>query len=846
MLTLIRNLRCNSNNLADSPSEIRSHALCKRLCLPRVFALVCLYSACAVAGMLVTETANAQVETTATTVKSADGEMERAKARFRQGAFAQAGVHWMEAARLYETEGKVNEQCQALINLAHAFEQEGHIKRAVATLQTALQLSEQTGNRVLTATIFGRLGNAFYAIGKGDQAIDHLTKGLNIAREEKKTSLEAVLLNDLGNVFSSRKKFGEAISDYSESKRLAMQAGQRALAATAQTNMALAHMDNKQFPESEKQLDMAYIEVRKLDNSYAKAYGLLNIGLGYDDLRSPSTPRMMAEAERQFACKTRARGICIELGNPLLLTKKRESPLYSPSDKRLARQASDSFEAAALVATSLGDPRVQSYAWGYLGTLLEKERRYEAALDFTRRAAFAAQKGNVPESSYRWQWQTARLLKASGKEDEALAAYNRAVAILTPIRYEYSVGYQGRHHSFRDSVAPLFAELEDTLLRRAALAQTPDQTQQLLVQVRDTVEASRIAELQDYFRDDCVAEARARRGASDPLPRNTAVLYPIMLADRLELLVNMAGSLKRYSVPVPAKELTQEVDLFRDAIQARGSKDYLRPAKNLYEWLMAPLQQDFRAIGVTTVVVVPDGPLRTIPMAALHDGREFLVNQYAVAVTPSMNLTDTRALDRGTINLLVMGLTESVLKFPALPNVASEVQAIRTLYGGHLLMDNQFIAPSVEREMKETGVEIVHIASHGAVDEDVNDSFVLAYDQKITMDRLSQLVGLRQYRENPLELLTLSACQTGVGDDRAALGLAGVAIKAGARSALASLWFIDDQATSSLIAEFYRQLKNANVTKAVSLQRAQLKSMSEPGHEHPSFWAPFLLISNWM
>ena len=840
-----RTIRSDRIDSADSASEAHARIIHSKMGRSKVLLCACIYFACAAAGLLVVDTPGALANNAEASADSADGEMERGKARFRQGAFGQAGVHWMEAARLYEHEGRVKEQCQVLINLAHALEQEGQVRKAMTTLQAALQLSERIGHRGLTAAIFGRLGNASYALGKGDQALEHLTKGLTIAREEKKTALTAVLLNDLGNVLSSRNQFAEAIDVYAESKTLATQTDQRALAATAQTNMALALMEDQQFAESEKQFDAAYIDVQALEDSYSKAYGLLNIGLGYDDLRSAlATPRMVAEAERKSTDKSR--GVGVGPGKSPASPEGRKLPSYVPSDNSLVRQASDSFVAAGQVATRLGDPRAQSYAWGYLGTLLEKERRFGEALDFTRRAAFAAQKGNVPESSYRWQWQTARLLKASGKEDDALAAYHRAVAILKPIRYEYSVGYQGRHHSFRDSVAPLFMELEDTLLRRAAVAQTADQTQQLLVQVRDTVETSRAAELQDYFRDDCVAAARGRRGASDSLPHNTAVLYPIILPDRLELLVNLAGSLTRYGVPVTAEKLTQEVRTFRRTIQDRRSRNYLPSAQLLYRWLIAPLQKDFLAAGVTTVVVVPDGPLRTIPMAALHDGRQFLVNQYAIAVTPSMDLTDLRPVDRSKINLLTMGLTESVQGFPALPNVASEVSTISTLYGGHLLMDNQFILPSMEREMREEGVGIVHIASHGVVEHDVSNSFLLAYDDKVTMDRLSQLVGLLQYRETPLELLTLSACETAVGDDRAALGLAGVAIKAGARSAMASLWFIDDKATSDLVAEFYRQLQNPNVTKAVSLQRAQQKIMSEPGHEHPSYWAPFLLINNWL
>jgi CHAT domain-containing protein len=784
------------------------------------FAFMCsLYAA---PGSAVAESFNSQgdrvVESAAS---SADDEMARGKMRFRQGAFAQAAVHWMEAARTYEKQGRTTEQCQALINLAHALEQEGQIKRAMTTLQAALRLSEQSGSRIMTASILGRLGNAFFALGKGDLALDHLKKALTIARNEKKNALTALLLNDLGNVLAGRNQFAEAIDVYTETKTFADQTGQHALAATAQTNMALAFLDDEQLAASEKQLDQAFVAVQELENSYAKAYALLNIGLGYEDLQTAlSSPRMRPqEAE-------------------VTLT-------ISPLMTSLMRQASDSFVAAAKVATELGDSRAQSYAWGHMGHLLEKERRYSEALNFTRRAVLAAQKGNAPESSYQWQWQTARLLRASGKEDDALAAYNRAVTILKPIRYEYSVGYQGRHNSFRDSVAPLFIEFEDTLLRRADAAQTPQEEQDLLIQVRNTVEASRTAELQDYFRDDCVAMARSRRGGSHAIPQNTAVLYPIILPDRLELLISLSGRLKHYSVAVTAEQLIREIRTFRRTVQDPMSRNYLSSAQALYQWLMAPLQPEFLAAGVTTVVVVPDGPLRTIPISALHDGREFVVNRYAIGVTPSMDLTDSRPLHRSEVNLLTMGLTESVRGFPALPNVASEVQKIRALYGGHVLMDNEFVVPSMEREMKENGVGILHIASHGVVENDVNDSYLLAYDDKVTMDRLSQLVGLLQYRQDALELLTLSACKTAVGDDRAALGLAGVAVKAGARSALATLWFIDDKSTSELVGEFYRQLQDSSVTKAVSLQRAQLKLMSDPGYEHPSFWAPFLLINNW-
>ena len=244
--------------------------------------------------------------------------------------------------------------------------------------------------------------------------------------------------------------------------------------------------------------------------------------------------------------------------------------------------------------------------------------------------------------------------------------------------------------------------------------------------------------------------------------------------------------------------------------------------------------------------MVVQGPLRTIPMGALHDGRQFVVDKLAVAVTPSLELTDMVPATRRKATLLSVGLTESVEGMPAPRYADAEVQAIRTLYGGKLLMNKQFSTPSLEEEIKDQGVGIVHVASHTVVANDPRNSFVLAHDGRITMDRLSQLVGLQQYRQHPLDLLTLSACETPAEDDRAALGLNGVAVKTGARTALATLWIAETETTTELITEFYRQLQDPTVSKAVALQRAQQKILAQRGRSHPSFWAAFLLINNWM
>jgi CHAT domain-containing protein len=141
---------------------------------------------------------------------------------------------------------------------------------------------------------------------------------------------------------------------------------------------------------------------------------------------------------------------------------------------------------------------------------------------------------------------------------------------------------------------------------------------------------------------------------------------------------------------------------------------------------------------------------------------------------------------------------------------------------------------------------ILHIASHAQFGNEVDKTFLLTFDEKLSIDNLNRYIGLLQFRDNPLEILTLSACETAAGDDLAALGLAGIAIKAGARSALATLWHINDLASSILVGEFYRQLQGPTTTRAKALQGAQLRLLGDRRFQHPGYWSPFLLISNWL
>jgi len=287
-------------------------------------------------------------------------------------------------------------------------------------------------------------------------------------------------------------------------------------------------------------------------------------------------------------------------------------------------------------------------------------------------------------------------------------------------------------------------------------------------------------------------------------------------------------------VPVGADTLGRTVHQFRANLQTRHKNKFIIQARKLYDWLIAPLSAVLTTQDIDTLVIVPDGPLRTVPLAT----------------TPGFNLTDPRPLSRQNISILLNGLSVKVAhanKFNALTNVTEEIQSIKSLFdNSKVLLNSQFTLEGVGEALQKRPYSIVHVASHGQFQRDPKDTFLLAYDDKLTMDILENYLKFNELNYS-VELLTLSACQTAVGDERAALGLAGVAIKAGAKSALASLWFVVDEATSKLMSEFYQQLiNNPDFSKAQALQAAQKKLIAHKKFRHPAYWSPFLLIGNWL
>lgn len=731
-------------------------------------------------------------------------EMTSAAEEFsRAGRFDSAAAAWAESARFHAGRGDGEREADALLGLARALRALGHQPRAVASVEQALALVG--ADSVLAASGWTLLGSLLNARGSRTEAGEALARASGIAARLGRDDLLAAAMQETGNLRVALEQPAQALAAYEESMALAQRSGQAALALASAINAARTALALGDAAAALSRADAARAGLRDLGAAHEQTFMLVSLG------------------ELYLRIQAVAAG-----GNAALLA------------------AIETLRAGLAQAEALQDNRTASFALGLLAQAYAREGRHEEAARLTARAIFRAQQIQASDLLYRWHWQHARYLLAQGDEEGALAGYRRAAYHLQLIRNDLIAASAASGSSFRAALAPLYFEFADLLLRRTRKLADQAQQQRLLAEARDVVEQSKSAELQDYFQDGCVAAQEARAAEVSLVGARTVVLYPIILADRLELLLSFADGLKQVTVPVKSGELIEEIRRFRTALEKRTTREFLPWGQKLYERLIHPIREELASRGTDTIVFVPDGALRTIPLAALHDGNDFLIRHFALATTPGLKLTEPRPLPARAMNVLLNGLTLPVQGFSSLPNVDNELNAIEKLFGGKQLRDRDYLLGNLERELRSQPYDIVHIASHGQFQGDPKRSFLLAYDGKLTMDALERLIAPGRIGAQSIELLTLSACQTATGDDRAALGLAGVAVKAGARSAMATLWYINDMSSATLIAEFYRNLQAAGTSKAQALQRAQIALLADGRYRHPGYWAPFLLIGNWL
>ena len=548
----------------------------------------------------------------------------------------------------------------------------------------------------------------------------------------------------------------------------------------------------------------------------------------------------------------------------LLLALAEQAMTLGESAQALALRA---LEEANQIARDTGQEAAQVQALDGLAQFYEDAGRNDEAQALTDAAVLIAGRLGDQHLLMPLAWRQARLLRAAGDQRGALLAFQRAADHLEHIRKDIPVAYADGRSSFRTTFAPVYQALAEMLL-----AQAPDDQQQVrLRRARQAVERIKQSELEDYLGERCVVRTGFDELAGT-LAAGTAVLYPIILSDRLELLVERASGIERLSVEVSSELLTEVARRFARDLRTRGWPD--TDAAILHRWLLAPVEA-LTGDTLDTLIVVPDASLRLFPFGSLRRDGRYVMEDYAIAVVPGLSITRVSTTPAKRPRTLLAGLSqpgEVVSRLPseilrslegppatnppssaersarlqeilALPGVEQEIESLSRLGPGQVMLNEAFTVNAFERALGSGEFGRVHIASHGVFGDSAQSTFLMAHNDIISMDRLEQLLGQAGVGEG-IDLLTLSACQTAEGDDRAPLGLAGAALKARAGAALGSLWPVADDATRLLMDSFYRALQGG-ASKVEALRSAQLEVLADPRFAHPFYWAPFILVGDW-
>lgn len=817
---------------------------------------------------------------------------EKLAIAYRQiGQFEQAIDHWKEAIANYRQLGDIAKVGRLLVEQAQTYSRLGQNKEAIALLcgasetdencleseGSALQIARKFQDKQGEAAALGSLGEAYRFRGKYDKAIETLLASLKITQEINLPFYHSSVLNSLGNAYFSKAQLNEQRANSAQLRGAENRASEFIKGATSDYKKALGYLNNS-------------LELTRTQNDQSgQMRTLLNLIQLYYRSENSKLPDNANQAEQALQealtlleslpdspNKVYAAIDLAELEQPVDSSNSTSFSAQCSLRKLDDSQAEKLLQKAVSIAQRLQDSRSQSFALGKLGHLYECRKDYGKALEFTQQARLAADQNlRAKDSLYLWEWQAGRIFKAQGKESEASNAYERAIATLEGeggIRDNLLIAERDLQFNFQDTISPLYREFARAKLERAqSLPVASQEYQKELDSALDASDSLKLAELQNYFGNDCTFVVLDKERIDDLEREDTAFFSSIILDERTAIVASLPNPehkfnpkaerrLKKFQWINDSQKLIEEIKNFRVEIQKfyDPTDPFLTPAQNLYNSIIRPFASDLDPAHIKTIVFIQDGLLRSIPMAALHDGQEFLVQKYAIATTLGLRLTSPQSLDFQGLRTLALGLSEAATvdgeKFKPLENVIDELEQVTQLFpGSKKLLNEQFTRQSLEQELKQAVYPIIHIATHGQFGTIPEDSFlVTGNNEKITITELESDIRSFSRGSEPVELLALTACQTGIGDDRATLGMAGITVQAGVRSALASLWYVDDAFTQELVAKFYDNLRlpfedsasRSQMSKAEALKEAQNALINQK--IHPARWAPFILIGNWL
>ena len=709
---------------------------------------------------------------------------------------------WQRSESLYQQADDSSGILGSQINQAQALQSLGYYRRSRQQLEDISQQLSTMPDSELKVNGLRTLGMALQVLGDLEGSRAALFESANIAVEINAVNELSVTYLSLGKVAEDWGDSAAAISMFERAKREALNPA----------DVLQADLERLRF----------YVEAGDVDQSARTAS---DIAAQLEDL-PPSRLAVYGTVNLSASLAKES-----DLGRSLPIAQQ---------NHLLAK--------AVQSAVALNDVQSEAHALNQWSALYMRTQQWSEALSLAEKSFRIARTIQADDIASQSAWQMGRILKQQNETEAAIAAYSEAVDSLQSLRSDLVAIDPDVQFSFRENIEPIYRELVSLLLEpddsenlgNKAIAQP---SQKNLTQARQVIESLQLAELDNFFQEACIDAVSQQ---IDQVDAHATIVYPIILPDRLAVIASSPGQpLAYYATPISAETVKATLrDLLSSIHPASDNEHRLALSQQVYDWLVRPAEESQITTETETMVFVLDGLLRNIPMAALHDGQQYLIEKYAVALSPGLQLMSAQALDQIEPNAVVGGISEARNGLSALPAVATELSDISELITTRTMLNEAFTSDALARTVQTTSASIVHLATHGQFSSRLEDTFLSTWEGRLNVKELSEILRNRG-QSNAIELLVLSACDTATGDDRAVLGLAGLAVKSGARSTVATLWPVKDQAAAKLMQALYEGISQSGMSKAEALRQAQLSLLEDPSYSDPFFWSAYTLVGNW-
>lgn len=800
------------------------------------------------------------------------------------GEKQQALAYYNQALPLQRAVGNLNAQVATLSNAGSAYSDLGEKQKALGYYLEALPLERKAGNRYWEAGTLSNIGRVYEDLGEKQKALEYYNQALPLSRAVGDRDGESRALNNIGKVYGDLGDSKQELDYFNQALTLERAVGSRVSEACTLGNIGVMY---DALGEHQKALDY-YNQALPLDRAAGDRLGeslaLNNIGAAYLSLgekklalenytqalalaravQMPQTQAVVLNNLRDYWRKEGQPAIAIFFGKQavneiqqvranLRGLEKEEQQSFVKSNEKTYRMLAD------LLITQGRLPEAQQVL-----DLLKNEEYFS----FIRRDGKEATSltasvtlTKTEEALNREYEANAARVTAAGNEWAALRSKPNRTPEEEKHLAELSAQLKSANDAWGKFLSGLYAELGKSKEAQATVQNVQES-------------ASGMQRVVRQLNREAGAGANANAGGG------VVALYTLVGEEKYRVIVVTPTVMVAREYPIKAEYLREKVFDFRQALMNPKSNPVPK-AQELYRILVGPVEQDLAGAQAGTLMWSLDDALRYLPIAALHDGREYLVEKYRNEVfTPASIASLAERPDVSAWRGLGMGVSKSYGDFSALPAVPEELHRIirekdsasagaaggEGVLPGQMMLDEAFTEANLKKAL-EQNYPLVHIASHFDFEAgNETDSFLLLGGEGAQGERLT----LAEMRNDPAfnfadtQLLTLSACNTAVsgatGDGREVDGLGILAQQKGARAVMASLWGVFDPSTGVLMQKFYSQwTTHPDMTKGEALRQAQLALLrgsstaagansgeaASGAYSHPYYWAPFILIGNW-